>query len=929
MKKIILLAVVVMILFCNAIAVSAADQTPYTESMSQSDYLCGATFILEKPANYVQWLEQELTQAREEYHLNTITVYGLENYDDAYKTALFNQLKKLDMKICVRIEGYDSTFAFTKEDAAAVMARYEDLVEFTCQSQFRDTVYYYALNMPVDDPAVQANVGGVNSYRSKINQVAYAKEIVKLMRQCTAENGFADAKLYLSVFYGWDGTYDVPSYASAGADGYFINNYTYPASDTLAGADGDPKDILNTPRLSRIMSLFLQDYPQKPPLVVESGFHTLEYNNGQWPAQTAGLVLDRETKAVAMKELVAFYEKEYPFVEGLLYFGYNLFKEEGEPPAVMDWSMKYPTEDKSQGIIVTGNKGINLMDNAGFENDVKSFPSWGYNSQVKPNTHTEFTHSGIASAKVEAGHRGEAYAYCNVSAEYDYDAGFMAGIWVYLSRAEDARYVTLYLERPESAAGTLTVQPRAVQGWQKLIIEGNATKGTARQAIKFVVQEGNRGDIYFDDAFLYCQDPESVNIIRNSGFDTNKNTWEDDQKFEISTDVVHSGTGAAKLVGEKNVYQASGWWPNKSSVNSGESLYYSAWVKGGENAGSITLRAEVKCGPTINYYSQTIHGETEGWKLLSVEIPYTDLTVNEILFHITTTGSGVFYADDVTVNSVEPVKASWQGHSMALGDDLDLRFHVNVQEGAQSDVTVKIGVGEKTEVYTVEQGTKDSDTYIFSVNLAAAQMTEAVRAELWADGRMIHSGSYTIKGYAEELMAQTRDEKLVNLLRTMLNYGGKAQRYFAYNVENLADESIAVENETIPDGADYPCQIQGDVAGIQFYGAALLFQSRTVIRYYFAVDGFVEDYAVSVDGESASWQEKDGLYYVEKTVENPAALQEVYTVMVHDIAGNIMIASYGGMHYLTRMAEKGDSQVRALVEALYGYHLAAKQWNEK
>ena len=929
MKKIILLAVVVMILFCNAVAVSAANQTPYTEQMAQSDYLCGATFILEKPANYTQWLEQELTQAKEEYHLNTITVYGLENYDDAYKTALFNQLKKLDMKICVRIEGYDSTFAFTKEDAAAVMKRYRDLVAFTCQPQFRETVYYYALNMPVDDPAVQNNLGGVNSKLCKANQVTYAEEIVRLMRQCTKENGFADAKMYLSVFYGWDGTYDVPSYASAGADGYFINNYTYPASDTLSGADGDPKDILNTPRLSRIMGLFLQDYPHKPPLVVESGFHTLEYNNGQWPAQTAGLVLDRETKAVAMKELVAFYEKEYPFVEGLLYFGYNLFKEEGNPPAVMDWSMKYPTEDKSQGTIVTGNKGINLMDNAGFENDTKSFPGWGYNSQVKPNTDIEFTHSGIASAKVAAGHRGEAYAYCNLTAEYNWDAAFTAGIWVYLSRAEDARYVTLYLERPESVGGTLTVQPQAIQGWQKLTIQGDATQGAVRQAIKFVVREGNRGDIYFDDAFLFCKDHESVNLIRNSGFDSNKNTWEDDLKFEISTDVVHSGNGAAKLTGEKNIYQASGWWPNKSSANSGESLYYSAWVKGGKNAGTITLRAEVKCGPILNYYSKTIRGETEDWQLLTVEIPYTGLNINEILFHITTTGSGVFYADDVTVNSVEPAKASWQGHSMALGDDLDLRFHVNVQEGAESNVTVKISASGKTEVYTPRQAAKDGDNYIFSVNLAAAQMTEEVTAELWENDRLIHSGSYTVKDYAETLMAQTQDEKLIRLLQTMLNYGGKAQSYFAYNAENLADAGIAVTDEPIPDAANYPCEILGNVAGIRFYGATLLFQSRTVIRYYFAADGAAEDYSVYVDSAAVSWQEKDGLYYVEKAVENPAALKEVHTVKVQDSAGNIMTAAYGGMHYITRMAEKGDAKVQALVKALYGYHLAATQWKNE
>ena len=349
MKKLLAIILGLVLTLSMAWQVSAATLTPYTEETAESGFLCGATFVLEKPLDYEQWLATELQKARDIYHLNTITVYGLEDYDDAYKTALFTQLERLDMKVCIRIESYDAEkFAFTADDAAEVMRRYQNLVEFTSREEYRDRVYYYALNMPVDDPAVQENLGGVNSDLSKANQVAYAEEIVRLMRKCTAENGFTDAKMYLSVFYGWDGTYEVPSYASSGADGYFINNYSYPKGKNLPGADADPKDILNTSRLESIMQLYLEDYPDAPNLVIECGFHTLEYNNGQWPGQTAGLVLDKATKSVAMKAIVEFYRENYDFVEGLLYFGYNLFKEEGNPPTVMDWALQYPVEGYSE-----------------------------------------------------------------------------------------------------------------------------------------------------------------------------------------------------------------------------------------------------------------------------------------------------------------------------------------------------------------------------------------------------------------------------------------------------------------------------------------------------------------------------------------------------------------------------------------------------
>ena len=318
--------------------------------------------------------------------------------------------------------------------------------------------------------------------------------------------------------------------------------------------------------------------------------------------------------------------------------------------ALNTWAVD--TEDKTPGTVATGITGINLMDNAGYENAASSLQNWGYNSPVKVNTDTAFTHSGAISAKVAAGQTGEAYAYCNTTATYDLDAAFTAGMWVCLESAEDASHVTIYLERPDSEGGAVTAQPAAQAGWQQVTVQGTATSGTARQAIKFVVTPGNQGDIYFDDVFLYCDAAESINLIRNSGFDSNKDTWADASGFEIAGDVYRSGTGSAKLTGARNIFQATGWWPNRTSTDSGDALYYSAWVKGGENAGTVTLRVEVKGGNTKNYYSETISGTTEDWQQLTVTIPCQETAVQEMLFHITTTGESVFYVDDVTLNAI-------------------------------------------------------------------------------------------------------------------------------------------------------------------------------------------------------------------------------------------------------------------------------------
>ena len=257
---------------------------------------------------------------------------------------------------------------------------------------------------------------------------------------------------------------------------------------------------------------------------------------------------------------------------------------------------------------------------------------------------------------------------------------------------------------------------------------------------------------------------------------------------------------------------------------------------------------------------------------------------------------------------------------MALGDDLDMRFHIAVEEGAE--VSLQVNVAGNSATYTTADAVKDAETgnYIFSISLAAAQMTDVVTAKLYADGELLHSGSYTVKGYAEALLAETEDEALINLLENMLNYGGKAQVYFAYNPENLADAGITVADAAVPAAEDYVCQVQGELEGIQFYGAALLFRSKTVIRYYFTAENGVAGYTATVDGVAAELQEKDGMYYAEVVVENPAALDEEHTVAI-----DTLHVTYSGMHYIARMYSKTTSSeaLTALMQAMYNYYFAA------
>ena len=102
--------------------------------------------------------------------------------------------------------------------------------------------------------------------------------------------------------------------------------------------------LINKLRLAVSVNKYRSQYAGKP-LVMEFGFHTMEYNDGKKPNQTAGLVANKAAKQRAIKATIAYY-RTVPEFRGALYFGYNLYKKEGNPAAVMDWTLQYPDDEQ-------------------------------------------------------------------------------------------------------------------------------------------------------------------------------------------------------------------------------------------------------------------------------------------------------------------------------------------------------------------------------------------------------------------------------------------------------------------------------------------------------------------------------------------------------------------------------------------------------
>lgn len=291
------------------------------------------------PAGWIQgatWsptpdMAGDLRRMRDEYGIDTVNVYGLETWRPARLDELFSALATLGMRAVVRLEAYDpATFAFRPEDAERVLREHRELLEHVRGRP----VAYLALNMPVDDPRVQARLGGVNSPLSVQRQVAYARTLVGLVRPHAGP-----APVFVGLFYGWDGSYQVPSYRDSGADGYVLTSYSYPGS-RVAHAGSSTEELIDAPRLRAAADRAVAAHPGAP-IVVEYGFQTLAAQKSM-PDQTAGLVADVTVKGAALRATTHFYCSRYPAVIGTTYFGYNIFKAEGNPPRTLDYGLTSP-----------------------------------------------------------------------------------------------------------------------------------------------------------------------------------------------------------------------------------------------------------------------------------------------------------------------------------------------------------------------------------------------------------------------------------------------------------------------------------------------------------------------------------------------------------------------------------------------------------
>ena len=257
--------------------------------------------------------------------------------------------------------------------------------------------------------------------------------------------------------------------------------------------------------------------------------------------------------------------------------------------------------------------------------------------------------------------------------------------------------------------------------------------------------------------------------------------------------------------------------------------------------------------------------------------------------------------------------------NLILGDEIAANFYVNVSDAVSDSAVMHVTDGYGTHQYALTAAKKDDNgNYIFTARLAAAQLTDTITLQLY-DGENVGAvHTYSAVDYAKSVMNGSYSESTMALVKAMLNYGAAAQSYFKYNTENLANAGYeSTESVEVP-VVDTTNMVSGQVDGISFYGASPVFESKVAVRFYFTVTGDINSYSFSTGTPVA----KNGMYYIEVDGINPQDYATDIILTVNDA----LTVTYSPLTYISRKVGSDNTELVALVKAMYKYYLAAEAY---
>ena len=276
---------------------------------------------------------------------------------------------------------------------------------------------------------------------------------------------------------------------------------------------------------------------------------------------------------------------------------------------------------------------------------------------------------------------------------------------------------------------------------------------------------------------------------------------------------------------------------------------------------------------------------------------------------------------------------NWSSISTSLGGNIAMNFYVELSENLVSDpdAYIQFAFAGRTIQVPLSEG-KPSDkngvtVYQFSCPITSKNMTDEITAQVYnADGAVGEPKSMSVDTYCNWVIANFKDEKTVNLMKGMLNYGASAQKLFNYRTDDLANATLAEEDKVFGavDASAYKHTVTGTEEGIITKSMTLLLDSETTVRVYFELTGdkTIEEFTFTVDGVKVEPTFKDGKYYIERPNISAHRLDDMHVFT----CGGITV-TYGGLSYVNQvMTYYTEGATFEMASALFAYSKAAEAY---
>ncbi len=275
--------------------------------------------------------------------------------------------------------------------------------------------------------------------------------------------------------------------------------------------------------------------------------------------------------------------------------------------------------------------------------------------------------------------------------------------------------------------------------------------------------------------------------------------------------------------------------------------------------------------------------------------------------------------------------------SVSLAGDIGLNYYAELSENIVSDpgAFMRFTFDNQVQDVPVRQAIRQKDgTYRFSCYLAAKDMACRVTAQMHTSrGTVGEAKTYSVRDYCTAIIRAygntASQAKLVNLLRSMLNYGTQSQASLGHNTMDLANSGLSAADRVLPNPTDlaaYAHSAVGTEEGIQVASASLILRTTTTIRVYFQLTGdkTIDQYSFTAGGKAVSPVHHSGKqYYVDLVGIEARNLDTMYQIT----CGGITV-SYCGLSYVKSTLEYPGftEDAKNMARALYGYAMAANEY---